>query len=236
MFFSFDELNRAITARVSELAARKFQERPGSRISVFEELDKPALKPLPPTRFQLALYAVRSVPDNYHVDYDKFYYSVPYTLYKQEVTVRATTTMIEIVNTNRERVALHQRRHSGKRYVTNIDHMPENHKRQLENSKRTGRDYLNWASTIGENTLTVIDRMLNNQDIEVTAYRGCMGVLQFAKKYSPEKLEAACAKSLQIGSPCYTTIMHLLKNPQPKQPSQRPLPRHENLRNPAEFV
>ena len=236
MFFSFDELNRTIAERVGVLSARKFQKRPGSRVSIFEELDKPALMPLPPTRFQFAQYAARRVPDNYHVEYDKYYYSVPYALYKQEVTVRATMTMIEVVNANRERVALHQRRYSGKRYVTNPEHMPESHRRQLENSRRTGRDYLNWASTIGTNTLAVIDKMLKNQEIEMTAYRGCMGVLQFAKKYSPEKLEAACAKSLRIGSPCYTTVMHLLKNPQPDYQPSRPLPRHENLRNPAEFA
>ena len=236
MFFSFEELNRAITGRVAELAKRDFQKRPGSRASVFEELDKPALRRLPPTRFEFAAYVARKVPDNYHVEYDKFYYSVPYTLYKQEVTVRATDTIIEVVNANRERVALHKRSYSGKRYVTNPEHMPESHRRQLENSKRTGSDYLNWAATIGSSTREVIERMLKNQEIEMTAYRGCMGVLQFAKKYGIEKLEAACEKSMKMGSPCYTTIKSLLKSPQSEIVATAPLPRHENLRNPAEFV
>ena len=236
MFFSFEELNRAIRGRVAELVNRKFQKRAGSRASVFEELDKPALRPLPPTRFEFAAYVSRLVPDNYHVEYDKFYYSVPYTLYKRSVTIRATTTMIEVVNTDRERVALHQRRYSGNRYVTLVEHMPENHRRQLENSKRTGSDYLNWAATIGNNTRDVIDRMLKDQEIEMTAYRGCMGVLQFAKKFSPDKLEAACEKALQMGNPCYTTVRSLLKNPHPAVRPPTPLPRHENLRNPAEFA
>ena len=236
MFFSFEELNRAIKKRIAELVLRNFQKRSGSRASIFEDFDKPALRPLPPMRFEYAAYKTRSVPDNYHVEYSEFYYSVPYTLYKQVVTVRATTTMIEIINANRERVALHQRRYSGNRYVTEPDHMPENHRHQMENNRRTGSDYRSWASTIGNNTREVVDRLLKNQMFEETAYRSCMGVLQFAKTFSPEKLEAACNKSIQIGSPTYTTIKNLLKNPRPDIRPIPPLPHHENLRNPAEFA
>jgi len=236
MFFSFAELNRAITDRIGELSARDFQKRPGSRLSIFKELDRPALRPLPPTRFQSAAYATRSVPDNYHVEYDGYYYSVSYTFFKQEVTIRATGSIIEIISANRESIALHQRRYSGTRYVTQVEHMPENHRKQLENSNRTGRDYLSWAATIGTNTWEVIDRILKSQEIEMTAYRSCMGVLQFAKKFSPEMLEDACAKSLQMGSPYYTTIRNILKSPRLETRPARPLPRHKNLRNPAEFV
>jgi transposase len=234
-FLSFTELNRAIRQRVKELAGRPFEERQGSRRSEYEEFDRPALRPLPPTRFEHVDYITRTVPDNYHVEYGKFYYSVHYTLYKQEVTVRATTTLIEIINGNREVIALHERRYAGRRYVTKEEHMPENHRRQLEFSRRTGRDYVNWAATIGVNTRTVIERMLNAQEFEETAYRSCMGVLQFAKKYSPKELEAACERALQLNSPFYTTVKTQLQSP-PKKKRQQPLPSHENLRNPAEFM
>jgi len=234
-FFSFEELNRAITSRVKTLAQRPFQERPGSRQSDFEELDKPALQPLPQMRFEYAAYVTRRVPDNYHVEYEGFYYSVPHTLYKQEVTIRATISMVEVISNDRECVALHQRRYTGSRYVTESAHMPEKHRRQYENSRRTGREYLEWAATIGQNTRAVVERMLKGQEIEMTAYRSCMGVLQCARKYSPEKLEAACGQALHIGSPCYTTVRGLLQSPLP-QKRQRPLPPHENLRSPAEFM
>ena len=234
-FFSFAELNREIVKRVKILAARPFQSRSGSRAGEFEEFDKPALRPLPMARFEQAAYVTRRVPDNYHVEYKGFYYSVPYTLFRQEVTIRATGTLLEIINGNRESIALHQRRHKGSRYVTEPAHMPEKHRRQLENSRRTGREYLDWASTIGENTRSVIERMLQAQEIEMTAYRACMGVLQCAKKFSPEKLEIACGRALRLGSPCYTTVRSLLQNP-PLTKQPRPLPPHENLRNPAEFA
>ena len=233
-FFSFAELNRAIKQRVKALAERRFQKRPGSRASEFEAFDRPALRPLPATRYEIAQYVTRRVPDSYHVDYDGYYYSVPYPLYKQVVTVRATPTMIEVINGNRERVALHTRRYSGTRYATEPLHMPENHRRHAEQSRRTGTDYLGWAETIGDSTRMVIEKMLSAQVFEETAYRSCMGVLQFAAKYSSEKLEVACSRALEAGSPCYTTIKNFVQNPPlVKQPN--PLPLHENLRSPAEF-
>lgn len=235
-FLSFEELNRAIAQRVSELAEKPYDERPGSRRSEYEEFDLPALRPLPPTRFEYVEYITRCVPDNYHVEYGGFYYSVHYTLYKQEVTIRAAGTMLEIINSNREVVALHQRRYSGRRYVTKEEHMPENHRRQLEFSKRTGRDYLQWGATIGSNTKMVVERMLKAQEFEETAYRSCMGVLQFAKKYSPEKLEAACDRALKLGSANYTTVKNILQSPPMKKCTQSPLPAHENLRKPTEFM
>jgi hypothetical protein len=234
-FLSFAELNAAIGKRVTELSNKKFDKRCGSRRSVFEELDKPALRPLPPTRFVCASYAVRRVPDNYHVEYSGFYYPVCHTLYKHEVTIRATATMIEIINANREVVALHQRRYSGSRYITELSHMPEKHRRQHEFNRRTGRDYIQWASTIGINTRAVIEHMLAAQEIEMTAYRACMGVLQFAKKHSIEQLEYACSQALRLGSPCYTTVKGQLQSVPPQKRSE-PLPIHENLRNPSEFV
>ena len=233
-FYSFSELNRAIKQRLKVLAERPFKERPGSRLSEYEDFDRPALRPLPAIRYTYAKFVTRSVPDNYHVEYDSFYYSVHYSFFKQEVTIRATTTTIEIINSNRERIALHTRSYSGKRYITLPEHMPERHKRYAEASRRTGKDYLTWAETVGRNTHLVIEKMLKSQVFEETAYRGCMGVLQFANKYSKKELEVACKRALDVGSPCYTTVMNLLKNP-PIFNQQQPLPIHENLRNPAEF-
>jgi transposase len=233
-FNSFEELNRAIRMRLAALSERPFQKRPGSRLSEFENVEKHALQPLPPTRYDLAEYITRTVPDNYHVEYGGFYYSVPYPLYTQAVTIRATATMIEVINNNRERVALHQRSYNGSRYVTKPEHMPEKHRRYAEASKRTGADYLKWARTVGDNTLAVIERILKAQAIEETSYKSCMGVLQSANKHSPEALEAACGRALEIGSPTYTTVINLLKNP-PLKKQPQPLPKHENLRAPAEF-
>ena len=234
-FFSFEELNRAIRARMHELAQRPFQKRAGSRASVFEAVDKPALRPLPRIRYEHVEYVVRRVPDNYHVEYDGRYYSVPYTLYQKKVTLRAGTGMIEILNENRERVALHQRRRSGSRYVTMTEHMPKKHQYRQEANKRNGDSYRAWAKTIGEETWFVVDAMLRAQRVEESAYRSCMGVLQMAAKHGNGQLERACQQARKLGNPTYTTVKHLLLNPMVSKTSVS-LPTHENLRDPAEFA
>ena len=234
-FFSFEELNRAVWTRVRQLVKRPFQKRAGSRASVFETVDKPALRPLPPTRYEHVEYVMRRVPDNYHVEYDGRYYSVPYTLFKQKVTLRIGTNMIEILTENRERVALHQRQRSGSRYVTITEHMPKKHQCQREANKRNGDSYRAWAKTIGEETWSVVDAMLRAQRAEESAYRSCMGVLQMAKKHGNGQLEKACEQARKLGSPTYTTVKHLLLN-QAATRTSAPLPAHENLRDPAEFA
>jgi transposase len=234
-FFSFEELNRAVWTRVRQLVKRPFQKRAGSRASVFETVDKPALRPLPPTRYEHVEYVMRRVPDNYHVEYDGRYYSVPYTLFKQKVTLRIGTNMIEILTENRERVALHQRQGHGSRYVTVTEHMPKKHQCQREANKRDGDSYRAWAKTIGEETWSVVDAMLRAQQVEESAYRSCMGVLQMAKKHGNSQLEKACEQARKLGSPTYTTIKHLLQN-QAMAKTSAPLPAHENLRDPAEFA
>jgi hypothetical protein len=76
--------------------------------------------------------------------------------------------------------------------------------------------------------------MLKSQDFEETAYRSCMGVLQLAKKHSKEMLEAACSRALELGSPNFSAVKRLIQSTSPAKRAQ-PLPKHENLRDSAEF-
>jgi transposase len=234
-FLSLEELNSVIRDRVKELAKRPFQKRPGCRQGVFEAVDKPALNPLPAVRYEHAEYITRRVPCNYHVEYDGFFYSTPFSLYKQPVTLRVTSEMVEIINGNRERVALHPRRRNGARYVTNTAHMPKSHQHQYRTSHRNGDSYRCWADEIGENTSFVIDSMLQAQRIEEMAYRSCMGILQLGKKQGNDRLEEACRQARGMGSLCYTTVKSLIQNPHPQPKSIKPLPLHNNLRHPTEF-
>ncbi|MCG9968387.1 IS21 family transposase [Pelotomaculum terephthalicicum JT] len=240
-FFSFGELNSAIRYRLSELVRRPYQKRPGTRLSVFNELDRPKLRPLALSPFETADMKLRTVPDNYHVEYDGFYYSVPYTSYRQKVTIRATSTSIEVFDSNRIRIASHARRYCGKRYVTDPAHMPEHHRKYWDAKQFNGSRYRLWAENIGENTLYVIDKMLTAQKIEEQAYKSCMGLLQMSKKYSPERLETACTKAKAMNSCTYTTVANILKNgqdfvkPQVSAP-QKATPSHENVRGAAYYT
>jgi hypothetical protein len=203
---------------------------------VYEELDKPAMRHLPSISFEVFETKGVKVPNNYHVEWKGFYYSVPYQLYKHSVIMHIGVKTIAVYNENHQRVALHVRKYSGRRYSTLDEHMPEHHKYQNRFNRYDGAYYRVRAKSIGKNVFLLIDNMLTATSIEEQAYRSCMGLIQSVNKYGDERLEAACAKALALNSPTYTTVMNILKNGQDKKTiikihdADTPIPRHENLR------
>jgi len=241
LFNSFNELNAEIQKRIAELVKRPFQKRAGSRESVFLEIDKPALRPLPVMPYEVPVYVERKVPDNYHVEYDGFYYSVPYRYNKQKVTIKATNSVIEVYSDRLTRIAIHERRYTGKRYISEKMHMPDKHQKQHEINQFNGKRYRSWASSVGINTFYVIDTMLKEREIEETAYRSCMGIFQLSRKNGNSRLEAACSKARHLGNISYTVIRNILKNNQENTPllfklNQTTTPAHENIRGQIAFM
>ena len=90
VFSRFSELNAEISIITEELSNRKFSKGKGNRKELFDKYDKPALKPLPHESLKPYTYVIKTVPNNYHVEFDNHYYSVPYAYYKQEVILKAT--------------------------------------------------------------------------------------------------------------------------------------------------
>jgi hypothetical protein len=159
-------------------------------------------------------------------------------MHKQPVTLRVSLEVVEIINENRERVALHMRSFSGSRYVTIRNHMPKKHQHQQDMDRFDGDRYRSWAGNIGKDTAFVINTLLTAQHVEETAYRSCMGVMQLAKNYGNDRLEAACSKARAMNSCTYTTVKNILKNVQDKTPAlhqAKPTPPHENLRGAGSF-
>ena len=132
IFFSFYELNEEIRKIIYKLSRRPFKDkkRNSTRWGDFQRIDQPALRPLPAQRYEIADIVFRTVGDNYHVEYACVNYSVPYTLHKERVAVRATGTTVEIFDKNHIRMATHRRQNATNRtrYVSDIAHMPPNHK------------------------------------------------------------------------------------------------------------
>jgi len=78
-------------------------------------------------------------------------------------------------------------------------------------------------------------------EIEETAYRSCMGILQFSRKYGNLRLEAACSKARRLGNISYAVICNILKNNQENIPllfelNQTATPAHENVRGQIAFM
>ena len=237
VYFSFEALNHDIRDRVHELAKRDFKHRDGSRESVYLALDKPNLRPLPKDPFESFITKpVKKVPNNYHIEYDKFYYSVPYQYYDQPAVLHAFAKKIEIFTKEGERIAIHQRHFSGKRYVTKTEHMPANHRAVAEFRSYDGNYYRYKAKTIGFYAGIFVDTLLEKVDFEEQAYKSCMAVINFSRTYGNTRVERACEKAIDLNSVTYTTLKNILNNRQESQPATNnpdadtPTPYHENLR------
>ena len=155
-FFSVGELDAAVAELLPVLNRRPFKKLPGCRREAFEKLDAPYLKPLPATRFVLALWKRARVNIDYHVEFDSHYYSVPHALVRQEVELRITRSSVEILARG-PRVASHLRNLRKGGYSTVADHMPAAHRAHAECSP--GK-LLAWAGSVGPATGELVRRLL----------------------------------------------------------------------------
>jgi transposase len=112
-FFSLAQLNTAIAELLPALNQRAFQGRDESRQSLFDALDRPALKPLPETPYVYAEWRKARPGIDYHVQVEKRLYSVPHALVGVKLDVRITATSVEVMHKG-QRVALHARHGAGR--------------------------------------------------------------------------------------------------------------------------
>lgn len=229
-FFSLADLNQAIREFLDELNARLMKHLGRSRRELFEMLDQPALKPLPESPYEFALWKKACVNIDYHVEFEKHYYSVPHTLIHEDVYVRAAESTIEVFFKNR-RVASHRRVNSPGRHTTVAEHMPPSHQKYQEWSPDR---FIRWAHTIGPHTAQLVQTMFDSRKHPQQAYRSCMGILRLAKQYSEERLEAACRRALPAGIHSYKGVKNILDakldQVEPEEPATAVPTDHENIR------
>lgn len=205
-FFSLAELNQAIRELLEELNSRPMEHLERSRRELFEELDQPALKPLPERPYEFATWKKARVNIDYHIEFEKHYYSVPYTLIRKEVYVRATQSTIEVFHNNR-RVASHRRIKAPGRHTTLSEHMPPAHQKHLEWSpERLTR----WTQTIGPHTTQLVQAILDSRQHPEQAYRSCLGLMRLGSRYGEDRLEAACRRALPAGIHSYKGVKNIL--------------------------
>jgi transposase len=231
-FFSLAELNEAIAERVAWLNARPFRGEPASRAELFTELERPALRPLPARRYELAAWKKVTVNIDYHVEFDRRYYSVPYRLVRQKLEVRATRDTVEVYRSGR-RVASHAREYGRRRYITDPGHMPAAHRAHAE---WTPSRLISWAATVSPATAGLVTKILESKPHPEHAYRACLGIMNLTKKYGPERVGAACERALVSGAVSYSSVKSILAEGLDRLPlnQQQTLPvppaEHENLR------
>jgi transposase len=232
-FFSLATLNARIAELLADLNARPMRLYRASRRDLFERLDQPALRPLPAEAFVYSEWKIGArVNIDYHIELHGHYYSVPYTIIHESVDARLTATTVEIFHRG-QRVAAHRRSLVRGRHTTDPAHMPKAHQHHLE---WTPSRLIDWARTIGAQTAKLVAAILADRPHPEQGYRSCLGILRLAKRYGPERLEAACARAGTVEARSYRHVDSILKHgldrlAVPEAPPQLTLtPVHEHLR------
>lgn len=162
-------------------------------LDLFQESERAALRPLPSAPYEIAVFARHKVRKDCHVQVLANYYSVPYTLVGQVVTVRRTEERIDVCAAG-ECVASHARAHGQGVDVTDKQHYPP--------TKRLGsheihRQRVELVRGCGPNTQSFLGRLREgpwvfNDQIARMA--------RLAEQYGTASLEKACARAQHFGA------------------------------------
>jgi transposase len=237
IFYSKAELNEAIAEFNTKHNNTPFQRLDTTRMKLFLEVEKDALKPLPATRYDFKKFCTPTVAFNYHVylSEDKHYYSVPYRYRAKKVKVTYTSTEVCIIYDNK-RIASHNRNMHQGGYSTKEEHMHPAHRYYYQwNPKRiTG-----WADRIGPDVKKVVAAILSSAPYPEQAYKSCVGIISLAKKYGNVRVNNACKRALYFKLYKYRAIKNILDkgldSVEEEKIVQQKLPLHENIRGPEYY-
>ncbi len=235
-FFSLGDLNEAIGQLLARLNQRPFRKLPESRAALFDKLDRPVLQPLPRQPYVFAEWKKARAGLDYHVELDGHYYSVPYQLALQQVEIRHTATLVEVLFGGK-RVASHARSPHSPGTTTERVHQPKSHQRYRE---WTPSRLLEWSSEIGEFTRRMVETMLTTRPHPEAGYRAAMGLRPLAGQYGAERLEAACTRAVGCGLDRLHNVRSILATRLDQQPLSPPAPAlepvaHDNVRGAAYY-
>lgn len=236
-FFGIDELNQAMRPLLDEVNQRTMKSYEQSRQTMFDTLDKPALRALPRERFEYAEWTRARVAIDYHVTVDKHHYSVPFRLIGRQLEVRMTARIIEIFDRN-VRVAAHARSFVKGAHTTRLNDMPSAHRRYAE---WTPQRLTRWAGETGPATARVVEQIIADKPHPEQGFRSALGVMRLGKRYGAPRLEAACERAMRVGAVRYQSIKTMLERgldqqPLPETAQVIQMPRHHNIRGGGYFT
>ena len=238
-FFSIAELNKEIERLMPLYHDKIMKHLDCSRRELFLKLDKPALMPLPATRYEYKEFKLLKVSKDYHIQLEHNFYSVPYQLIGKKVEVWFGAKIVTITYEGKT-VATHPKLLHKGAYSTNKEHMASSHQKYLEWSP--GR-IMNWGLTIGTETAKLFKNIMDSRPHPEMGYRSCLGIIREYKKYqekeyTEEHLEIISTMAISKHYYKVGQVKDLLKSYTPKDSDESAsliaLTTHKNIRG-AEY-
>ena len=206
-----------------------------SRRAPFEALDRPALKALPQEPCEYAAWKKCRAGLDYRVEVDKHFHSVPHTLLREELWARLTGRTVEIFHRGK-RVAAPMRSSSNRPHTSVREHMPSAHRRYAD---RRPERLARKAGEVGPNTAALVEAIMRERHRPEQGFRSGIGIIGLARTFGSDRLEAACARALEIGTRSSTSVTSILKNNIDRKRSEPatdgPAIAHPNLRGAGYF-
>jgi hypothetical protein len=195
----------------------------------FEEVERPALRPLPVERFPCFEEGQRIVHRDGHVEVAKAYYSVPPEYLGHTLWVRWDNRLVHIFNRHMEVIVVHVRRPPGQ-FSTHKVHLAAKKISRVENGTVW---LLQQTRVIGPQSVRWAEAMLQARGIE--GVRVLQGLLHLGQRHPAEALERACATALAHISYHLRTIRQLLKHQSQRQEVFDFMKEHPLIRNISDY-
>jgi transposase len=230
-----DEANRKAEVWVLTKAGQRqhgtTKQRP---LEQFAQVEQACLQALPATRYDPGVWKQVKLHRDCHVVFEKAYYSAPYAYVGQTVWVRGGLQNIQIYNNEHELLALHSRAPQAGARVTLLEHYPEEKRAGLRLTRQNAQAQ---ADALGPATSQIVHALLAHRPEDRLRTAGRL--LKLQEHFSTARLEAACQRALDYGTPTYTTVKTILEKeldpaPQPSIPA--PPPAHRFVRSAQAFA
>ena len=235
IFYSISELNKEIKRLTPLYHDKVMKHLDCSRRELFLKLDKPALMPLPATKYEYKEFKLLKVSKDYHIQLEYNFYSVPYQLIGKKVEVWFGTKIVTITYEGKT-VATHPKLFHKGAYSTQHEHMASSHKKYLEWSPKK---IMNWGLTIGSETSKLFGNIMKSRPHPEMGFRTCLGIINAYRKYqekeyTEEHLEIISTMAIAKHYYRVAQIKDLLKSYKPQDSDESAalmaLTNHKNIR------